>query len=214
MPDQESSSADTQTEPEGPEVLGSQVCDTCIGDNLLKGCGICKCARCLNPFCIHFASKVDPLTYCVSCMSAIELTRSVVTKTYEHYDEQTDVLRTYTRKAREIKLAGEDWMFAQRRVKDLSPAELDMMIEYHRQYLMLLCADQEKRRAEKMHRYAGVKTVQVGLPAASTTTVTTTKKTSTIKLDRQKEQAAALIAQLLGSNGMDMSALMGKLKGK
>lgn len=180
---------------EGPEVVGSHVCDTCIGDNLLKSCGIRTCARCLNPFCIHFASKVDSLTYCVSCMSAIELTRSIVTKTYEHYNEETDVIRSYTRRAREIKLEGDDWMFAQRRIATLSDAELDMVIEYHRQYLMLLCNEQERRRMERMHRNASVKYV-VPTASATTTTVTTTKKTKTVKLDKQKEKAAAMLSAL------------------
>lgn len=199
-------------EVEGPEILGSQVCDICVGDNLLKNVGIRTCARCRNPFCIHFSCKVDPLTYCVSCMSQIELTRSVVTKTIEHYDEVTDTLRTYTRRAREIKLSGDDWMFAQRRVKDLSDDELDMVVEYHRQYLQLLCDDAERRRMEKAHRNANVKFV---IPSAqvTSTTVTTTKKVSTVKLDKQKEQAAALLAQLLSQpGGADMAALLAKLK--
>jgi hypothetical protein len=200
----------TEEEAEGPEVLGSHVCDTCIGDNLLKSCGIRKCARCENPFCVHYACKADPLTYCVTCMSQIELTRSICTKTYEHFDEVTDTLKRYTRRAREIHLAGEDWMFAQRRVNTLTDAELDMVIEYHRQYLQLLCGDQERRKTEKAHRNAGIK-MQFPSAAVTTTTVTTTKKTSTVKLDRQKEQAAALLAQLLGS-GMDLGALTAKLK--
>jgi len=195
-------------EAEGPEIVGSHVCDICIGDNLLKDVGVRKCARCENPFCIHYASKADPLTYCVTCMSTIILTRSVVTKTYEHYDEVTDTLRSYSRRAREIHLAGEDWMFAQRRVNTLTDAELDMVIEYHRQYLNLLCADQERRTAEKRHRYAGVK-MQLPSAAVTTTTVTTTKKVSTVKLDKQKEQAASLIATL---DPTMVAMLLAKLK--
>jgi hypothetical protein len=102
-------------------------------------------------------------------------------------------------------------MFAQRRVNTLTDAELDMVIEFHRQYLQLLCADQERRKTEKAHRNAGIKMSFPSAASVTTTTVTTTKKTSTVKLDRQKEQAAALLAQLLGS-GMDLGALTAKLK--
>jgi hypothetical protein len=202
-----------ESEAEGTSVCGSHVCDTCIGDNLLKDCGVRKCARCTNPFCIHFASKVDPLTYCLSCLSTIELTRSVVTKTYEHYNESTDVTTSYSRKAREIHLAGEDWLFAQRRIHTLSDAELDMVVEYHRQYLNLLCADQERRRAEKAHRYAG-KTfiINPGTATVSTTKTTTTKTTSQVKMNKQKEQASALMQQLLGTMTLEQlqAALLGK----
>lgn len=198
-------------EAEGSEVLGSNVCDTCMGDNLLKNCGIRTCARCLNPFCLHYASKVEPLTYCVGCMSAIELTRSVVTKTYEHYDEVTDTLRSYTRRAREIRLSGDDWMFAQRRIRELADAELDLAIEFHRQYLMLLCAEQERRRTEKAHRNAGIKFVIPPSTSSTTTTTTTTKKVSTVKMDKKKEQAASMLAAMDPSM---LAALLAKLSGK
>lgn len=206
----EPSSPESLASEEGVEAVGSHVCDTCVGDNLLKECGIRTCARCLNPFCLHYASKVDPLTYCVSCMSAIELTRSVVTKTYEHFDEVSDTLRTWSRKAREIHLSGDDWMFAQRRINTLSDAELDMVIEYHRQYLQLLCSDQERRRMEKAHRNAGVKFI-IPTSTVTTTTVTTSKKTNTVKLDKQKEKTAAMLSSL---DPAVLAALVAKLSGK
>lgn len=197
-------------EKEGPEVLGSHACDICMGDNLLRDVGIKSCARCLNPYCLHFASKVDPLHYCVSCMSAIELTRSVVTKTYEHYDEITDTLRTYSRKARDIKMSGDDWMFAQRRIRSMTDAEGMLATEFHRNYLMLLIDDQERRRNEKAHRNAGKTFV---LPSASSTTTTTTvqKKISTVKLDKKKEQLAAQLANLTQDQ---IAILISKLGGK
>ena len=207
-------SAEVQNDGDGPEVLGSHCCDVCIADNLLKNSGIRQCARCMNSYCIHYASKIDPLMYCVSCMSEMTLTRSVVSKTTEHYNEQTDVTTRYTRKAREIKLEGEDWLFSQRKIRDLSDPELDMVIEYHRQYLMLLCDEQERRRMEKMHRHAGVKfTIPTGTATSSTTTTTTTTKKTVVKTDKAKEKAQALIAQLLGA-GMSLEQLQATLLNK
>lgn len=201
---------------EGSEVLGSHVCDTCTGDNLLKSIGILKCAKCRNPFCIHFASKYDPAHFCVSCGSEIELSSSIVTKEYKHerYDEETDTISTtmYTRRAKEYKLAGETWMFNQRRVRDLTDAELDIAIEFHRQYLQLLCADQDRRRAEKAHRNAGVKFQMPSGITSTTSTVVETKKTTVVKTDKAKAQAAAAFSVLL-AQGMTMEDIMKALGG-
>jgi len=113
-----------------------------------------------------------------------------------------------------VHLAGEDWLFAQRRISTLSDAELDMVIEYHRQYLNLLCADQEKRRTEKAHRYANKTFVlNPGTATITTSTETTVKKSTTVKINKQKEQAAALLAQILGS-GTTLEQLQASLLGK
>lgn len=197
-----------------PEELGSHVCDVCMGDNLLKASGIRGCARCKNPFCMHFMSKAMPTLYCVSCMSALELIRSVETKVTEHYNENTDKTVRYTQRARKPHLQGEDWLFMQRRIRGLSDAEIDMIIEVHRQDMMLLISEKELRRAEHMHRNAGVRVViNPGSGSTTKTVVTTVKQVSTTKMDKTKEKAAALLAQLMGG-GLSMDQIQQMFKQK
>lgn len=201
-----------ETEPEGPEVLGTHVCDVCMHDNLLKITGIRKCVRCQNPFCIHFASNVDPLCYCVSCMSDLTHTEQIVTKTYESYNEQTDKVRTYSRRARQIVMGGLDWLFAQRKIKEMTDPELEMAIEYHRLLAQEMLSESERRRAEKAHRYAGVKVVLPSATTQTTTTVTASKKTTTTTSNKKLAQAQALISSLMagGMSPDQIAAILGK----
>lgn len=195
--------------------LGSNVCDICIEDNLTAQAGIQGCKRCGNPFCIHYASKIDPICYCVDCMSDLTLTKETITKTYVHekWDPKTDTTyqtAPYTRRARLIKVGGLDWLFAQRKILTLTDPELDMMIEYHRQLMTQIYAEADRRRTEKAHRYAGVKVV---IPSASTqttqtTTTTVTKKTTkTISSNKAQAKIDALMASLLAS-GMSQEDIM------
>jgi len=188
--------------------VSSQVCDACLENNLITDVGIIECARCSAPYCIHFASKIDQ-RYCVACFSDFSLEKSVITKTYEHYNEVTDTVRKYARRAREIKIGGMDWLFAQRKIHSLTDAELDMGIEYHRNIQSLLMIEYEQRRNEKMHRYAGVK---LAIPTPSTvTTKTTTVKSTKTKSTKAQAQLSSLLDSLL-AKGMSVDQLASMLK--
>ena len=190
--------------------ISSNVCDVCLGDNLLKAVGVATCNRCNNPFCIHFASKID-IQYCVDCMSDISLRVENVSKVYEHYNEVTNIVSRYSRRARSIKMEGQDWLFAQRKIKTLSDAELAMQIEYHRTSLQLLLVESEERKAAAMQRYAGVK---IQSPASSViTTVTSTKKVTEAKSTKQSAQLSSLLSSML-AKGMTMDQITAMLKGK
>jgi 23S rRNA maturation mini-RNase III len=195
--------------------IGSNVCDVCIHDNLLKTVGIQTCHRCYNPYCIHFASKADALHYCVSCLSDLQLTTETVSQITEHYNEKTDKIYRYVRNAKRIEMGGLDWLFVQRKIKDMSDAEVDMLIEYHRQYCQLLLDDMERRRNEKTHRFAGVKIVPTSATTTTSTVTTTTKKSTTTKSNKAQAQVEALMSTLLGSMSLDqISALLKKGNGK
>jgi hypothetical protein len=193
--------------------LTSTVCDTCLELNLTtKSC--IKCARCEQAFCLHFASTVDA-QYCVNCLSDISLTKQVITKTYEHKNQETGQTTFYRRRARDIKISGLDWLFSQRKIAELADVELDLAIEYHRNILMLMIAEQEQRRNAKMHRYAGVK-VLIATPSTTSvldTTQTTVKKTRTVSKTKAQEQLAALLQSMLaGGQTPEMIAAMLKAK--
>ena len=176
--------------------LTALVCDVCLELNLTQKAASIECAGCGKAFCYHYASSID-VQFCVNCMSSVSVERSIITKTYEHRNEETGQTTYYKRRAREIKISGLDWLFAQRKIPQLSDTELDLTIEYHRNILQLMIAEQEKKRAEKMHRYAGVR---VAIPTHSNTNVTSTttvKKTRTISKDKAAEQLASILSALL-----------------
>ena len=193
--------------------VASLVCDVCLELNLTTK-SVIKCARCEQAFCYHFASAVDA-QYCVNCMSDISVSKSTITKTYESTNQETGIKTFYRRRAREIKIDGMSWLFAQRRIKELGDEELDMVIEYHRNVLSLLIDESERRRNEKMHRYANVKMV---IPTAATTKVTdtsstTTKRTRTVSKTKANEGVAALLSSLL-AKGMKLEDIAAQIAGK
>jgi hypothetical protein len=192
--------------------ISSNVCDTCLHDNLLHSIGIANCSRCRMAYCLHFTSKIDP-QYCIDCCSELSVEKTVISKTYEHYNEETDTTTRYSRKARQIKVEGLDWLLAQRKIPSLTDGELDMAIEYHRQLASLMLTEAEKRRAEKLHRYAGVKIVPVA-PTGTTTSTVEIKKT-VVKNTQTKNQnkAQSLISALL-AKGLTMEQITQMIMGK
>ena len=147
-------------------------------------------------------------------MSDISVTKQVITKTYEHQNPNTGEKIFYRRRAREIKIEGLDWLFAQRKIADLSDVELDLSIEYHRNILNLMIAEQEKRRNEKMHRYAGISFKIPKTPSTTSvtdSTTTTVKKTRTISKDKASEQLAAVMKTML-AKGISVQDILASLK--
>jgi hypothetical protein len=200
---------------ESPENV-ERVCSVCLSDNLLRSVGIRRCARCMEPFCLHSASIYDAVCYCTYCFNDLTIERSVLTKTTEIRDEGTNILlRAYNRKAVRTTLGGADWLFEQRRINDMSDEELIVAIEYHRQDLNLLITEQDRRRAEKAHRLAA-KRIQL---APTTKISVTEKETKQVTAPKAKngastkklEQAQALIALLL--NKMSPEDLAKRLGG-
>jgi hypothetical protein len=199
------------TEPEEPH-LTATVCDCCLELNLTHPTSVVNCERCGQAFCFHFASTVDA-QYCVNCLSDISVQSSIITKTYEHTNAETGTHTFYRRKAREIKIDGLDWLFAQRKIITLTDLELELAIEYHRNILSLMITEYEARRNAKIHRYANTKIVFPTKSPISSTATTTTRKIRTISKTKVQEQLAALVAQML-AKGMtpDMLAALGGAK--
>lgn len=207
----EKTTADASVEVENE--CSALVCDLCMRENLSKKVGVAQCSRCAQAYCIHFSSLADAEHYCVSCLSDIEMHDEIVTKTVEHYNEETDKTTRRSRSARQITMGGLDWLFVQRKIYDYSDAELMLAIEYHGQRKQLLEKEQERRKLEKAHRYAGVKVQNIALSPVtqSTTTVHVSKKTTSTKSTKAAAQATALIASLL-ANGTSLDDLLGKVK--
>ena len=207
---------------ESPENV-ERVCSVCLSDNLLRRIGIRKCARCCEPFCVHYASVFDAMAYCQYCFNDLSLTREIVTKQQEVIDIKTDrILDVITRKAVRSNLGGLDWLFEQRRIPDMTDEELATSIEYHKRDLNLLLTEQDRRRTEKAHKMAAKKII-IGAPSqrvSVTTTETTTVKP--VKKGTSSNGYAKKIADLKSlwklQTGQDLSdedvlKLLGERKG-
>lgn len=209
---QEVPSPELDSEPKEPHIA-HLVCDICLELNLTTK-SVIACVGCGLAFCYHFQSAVDS-QFCVNCLSDISVTKQVITKTYEHHNPETGEASFYRRRAREIKIDGLSWLFAQRRIVDLSDPELDMAIEYHRNICSLMITESERRRNEKMHRYAHTP-MPIPTPSTTkiengTTTTTTVKKTRTVSKTKQTETVAAILASLQ-AKGMSIQDILKAVK--
>jgi len=110
-------------------------------------------------------------------------------------------------------MAGDDWLFAQRRIYELSDEELELSTEFHRGYLNLLGEEQVRRRVEKGHKECAKKTSQLTLGTVAPVVVTKeTKvvKTKVVSTEKKKEQAAALMGTLSPAELAQLMLLMSK----
>ena len=193
------------SEPE--DKIDDTVCSECAFGNLVKNVGIKRCIRCDKAFCSHFACTITPLEYCVNCMGNLELERKVVTTKIDVYDPETDTVKTYRRLPyRSIHINGDDWLFAQRRIGSLSDVELELSIEFHREYLQLLAVEQDRRKAERLHKASQVK-LPLAMPTGTTSkTVRETKTTTTTKQNKKVDQLSMVFDQMLNS-GMSLTEI-------
>ena len=179
----------------------NKVCPSCLETNLLTEIKVARCAKCGLAYCTHLASNIDP-SYCTSCLSDVTVLMETVTKTYEHYNEETDVVTTYKRRAKSVRLEGMDWLFAQRKISTMSDESLTLAIEYHRALLTGLLDEREARRVKYAHRYAG-EPLPKSVPHnedGSVITTTKVKTTKAIKSTKQSATAAGVVQSLMAKN--------------
>lgn len=190
------------------ELMGdsiNHVCPTCMSLSLTDEIKTARCTQCNRIYCVHFASSIDP-AQCVECLSDLSLTKETVIKEYEHYNEETDVVTRYRRKATSIKLDGLNWLFSQRKIVSLSDDDLELAIEYHRQILTGMISERETRRIAKAHRFAGIQ-----MPKSSdSSTHTTTKIKKSIKSTKTGATVDSLMQSML-AGGMTPEQMLALL---
>ena len=127
------------------------VCPLCDAKDITK-----TCLKCHIVYCAHFASATDN-RFCVNCISDFSLKETIVEKLVEHIRPDGSV--TFSRKyqARCIRMQGNDWLFAATLIPEMSDAEIDATIEYHRNNVSLMLMERESRKLERYHKLAGVK---------------------------------------------------------
>lgn len=114
------------------------------------------CDRCGIAYCSHNASRID-FRYCRNCMSDFSITESIETKIIEYHNEEGVITSRKRQLARNLKLQGTDWLFAQAAILDLNDDELASSIEYHRNIASVLLMERETRRTEQLNKLAKVK---------------------------------------------------------
>ena len=106
------------------------------------------CARCGFNYCAHFASKVDT-AYCQYCFHDFVLEDTIITKEIRSKSLKGNKTFVRTMKARHLVFKGEAWMFAQRRVIEMSDEELATSIEYHREIFSQMMDERDARQIQK-----------------------------------------------------------------
>jgi hypothetical protein len=190
--------------------LQNRVCPECMESNLIQEIKIAKCAKCEVIYCGHLASNIDP-AYCVECLSDVTLIREKVTKEYHVTDDEGEVIHSYKKHAKSIRLDGMDWLFAQRKISTMGDESLELAIEYHRAILNGLLSEREARRVAYAHRNAGLP-LPKSSPAKDTATVSkqVTKVTKEIKSTKASAGANSVMQSLL-AKGLKPEQIMAML---
>lgn len=182
-------------------------------------CEVCKeeehkqCKRCGVAFCRHHASTID-FRYCALCLEDFSVVETIETKTTEYRNENGVVTSRRRQVAKNLKLIGTDWLFAQHAVENLTDEELTDTIEYHRNIASLMLMERETRRTEYFHKLGSYKVRVIDKSVADTTGATKDKKKKAEK--KAPDQSAILAAfELLTGKKLtpeELAALMQKGK--
>lgn len=130
--------------------------------NLIPVCDVCKeeehelCKRCGIAYCKHFASAID-FHYCGNCLGDFSVVETIETKVTEYTDAAGNITSRKRQLARNLKLTGTDWLFAQYAIENLTDEELLQTIEYHRNIASMMLLERETRKMEKYKKLAGIK---------------------------------------------------------
>lgn len=116
------------------------------------------CKKCHVVYCKHFASVTD-LHFCGNCIADVKLIETVLEKTVEH--QRPDGAISFSRKflARRLRLEGNDWLFASHLIAEMTDAEIEASVEYHRANVDLMLQEREARKQERYRKLAGVKVI-------------------------------------------------------
>jgi len=132
------------------------VCTTCDGLNLNHS----NCRKCRVQYCKHYASVTD-VRYCGNCISDFSIKETIMEKVVER--ERPDGTITFSRKyqARRITLQGNDWLFAAHLIEEMTDAEIEATIEYHRENVALMLQERESRKLERIRKLSSIKITNV-----------------------------------------------------
>jgi len=193
------------------------LCYLCLTDNTpveMQGLELrVNCTKCSRPYCEKHASILDA-TYCNGCLNDFQVTKQdficagvETSHKLDHHGrvvtnekgEPIIVRRPYQTKSKQIILFGNDWLFAELKMSEMSEEQCDVALEWHRAHVSYLEQCITQHRITKAHKLA-----QVRVPHA----VRTEKKAK-----EKKEKSLEMLAQSLKSMlPNDLAALMQRLQ--
>src|SRR5882762_2906418 len=104
-----------------------------------------QCNRCNLYYCPHFASKID-FQFCQYCFHDLILEDSIIRRIEETKSLSGKKIFQRIMRARHLVFKGQDWMFAQARVVDMTDDELGVTIEYHKAIFGEMINEREARK--------------------------------------------------------------------
>ena len=167
-----------------------------------------RCTKCNLIFCPHFASKID-FQYCQYCFHDLILEDSIIRRIEETKSLSGKKIFTRIMRARHLVFKGQDWMFAQARVIDMTDEELSVTIEYHKAIFGEMLNEREARKIaanraalNKMHKNAASMKIPSKTPGLYTDGTPITAEpsvvtTTTVKRTRMTVSGANAIANAL-----------------
>lgn len=184
----------------------------CVRCDKLDELKVCK--KCHVQYCKHFSAVIDT-NFCANCIGDVQLIETVIEKTVEH--ERPDGTISFSRKsqARRLRLVGNDWLFLSHLIGDMSDAEIEASVEYHRANVDLMLQERESRKQERYRKLANIKIVHNPGESQEQRERRESKANRKSKV-KEKDQGQALLDALtmLAKSGMSQKQIMDLLGGK
>lgn len=184
------------------------ICTICDAKDETK-----SCQKCHVNYCKHFASVTD-LRFCGNCIADVKLIETVLEKTVEH--ERPDGTISFSRKhlARRLRLIGNDWLFASHLIEEMSDAEIEASVEYHRANVDLMLQERESRKQERYRKLAGVKVIHIKHESQEQREKREAKSSKNHMKEKDPAQIATDLVTKLAKMGLSMEQIMAALGGK
>lgn len=186
------------------------ICENCNTESDTK-----NCKKCHIEYCKHFASTIDQ-RYCANCMSDLRLKETIMEKTVEH--ERSDGTITFSRKyqARHIQMQGTDWLFSAALIPEMTDAEIEATIEYHRANVSLMLQERESRKLERFRKLASITVPRVTRESQEQKEkkeAKKNKKTKIKEIDPNDSSAILAAVMKLVNSGMTQEQIVAMMAG-
>lgn len=185
------------------------ICVKCDNNEATK-----TCKKCHVSYCKHYASVTD-LSFCGNCIADVQLIETVLEKTIEH--ERPDGTISFSRKyqARRLRLIGNDWLFASHLIENMTDAEIEASVEYHRANVDLMLQERESRKQERYRKLANIR-INITKNESQEQREKREAKEAKKRNLKESDPTAQLMAALatLAKSGVTQEQLIDILKGK
>lgn len=206
-----------------PVSISQTLCYLCLADNTppdQQGTSLhVNCESCNRPYCEKHASILES-TYCQPCKNDFQVTKQdficAGVETSHKIDEKTGkvitdekgdvviVRRPYQTKSKQIILFGNDWLFSELKMSEMTEEQCETALEWHRAHVSYLEHCITQHRVTKAHKLAQVRITPAERQAA---------KQAKSKTREKKQASLEMLAQSLQNmSKQDLATLMQRLQ--